>query len=120
MGWLLLVAFWFLTGLAFFALVKRWNAPPEHWSHEKPAYWLWGESWWRGYRRLLLPAGIGAFSLAIAGTFPSVAVYVGTAGLAFAIPLMLTTFFLNWPKLLVPPAFRNDQGVLVEAWHNRS
>lgn len=115
------LAFWVGTLLSAGTTLKLWNAPATHRALERPPWWLWGDSLWRGFRRALLPASLVSVSFAIALTLPDPAgVYVAVAGLALFLPLMATVVLFNWPKVVVPPSLRPENGVLTAALQRNS
>lgn len=107
----LFIAIWLFALIVLIGLIRRWNAPSDHWSGRMPPYWIWGDSWWRGLRRARLPVTAGVLGLATGGIVPSLMLSLGLAAFAVALPLAITTFLFNWPKVIVPPAFRSEEGV---------
>jgi len=112
-GWALSLAFGF-------TLFRVWKAPSEDRSYQRPAWWLWSERSWRGYRRGVLAAALVIFSFTLALTLRGAAgLYAGLAGMFVFFPLMVTIALFNWPKFLVPPASRGDAGLVSEWSRNR-
>lgn len=110
---LIALVFWAATILLILTAIKLWRAPSNHPSYNRPPWWVWKNSLWRGYRRTLLPASLVAMSFAFALTLPeSTGVYFGLAGFVIFFLLMVPIVLFNWPKILVPPASRGDRGVL--------
>jgi hypothetical protein len=106
LGWAIVAAF----GAA---LVKTWNAPRSDRSYQMPPWFIWGEVWWPGYRRIILPAGLMFLSWAITFTAGErIGPLVGLVGTIICVPLTVTVVLFNWPKRLVPPASRGEPGVL--------
>jgi hypothetical protein len=110
---LLVIATWLLAIAAIIGVIKRWRAPPTHWSYEKPAWWAWGEVSWRGSRRSILLAALILVCFAVALTLPSsIGVYFGLMAFFLFFPLGIAIILFNRPKALVPPSSRSDRGVL--------
>jgi hypothetical protein len=114
-----IVALWFFSVVVLIALVARWHAPRDHWSNRMPPYWIWGESWWRGLRRARLVITLSVLGLASGGIIPTLMLPLGLTAFAIGVPLALTTFLFNWPRVLVPPALRDEKGVVTEAYQSR-
>jgi hypothetical protein len=105
---------WVLTIGAIIGLALTWNAPRQHRSYETPMWWVWGSTSWRGYRRSQLPLALFLASGAIALTVPHPSgAVVALLGLATALIAMLSIVLFNRPKIIVPPAARNEDGVLL-------
>jgi hypothetical protein len=100
-----------IAALALIGVLRKWNAPPNDPSYRVPSWWVWGESWWRGYRATI---GIGAAAVAViaAATLLPSLLLVWFAAVVALFTLMLTLFLFNWPKYLVPPALREGRGIL--------
>jgi hypothetical protein len=110
---LLLIAFWVGTALLIFSTIKLWRVDGDHRSYQRPPWWLWGNRLWKGYRRTLLPASLVAVCFAIGLTVSGMlGIYFALAGLVVFFPLMVTVALFNRPAFLVPPASRDESGLL--------
>jgi hypothetical protein len=102
---------------------------PRYWKHDITAldrpqpWWVFGGDTWRAAIRIMPVSIVGGWIVIATGiamwlepageTRSPWAVPLG-AGLLMSVLLMLTIWFWNWPKLLVPPYLRNERGVMSE------
>jgi hypothetical protein len=108
-----IVLAWTFAVLSVVGVALRWQAPPEHWTYRRAQWFPYGESLWQGYRRAALPAALIFVCIALALTLPtSVGVYFALAVFVVNLPLALAIILFNRPKFLVPPACRDQRGVL--------
>jgi hypothetical protein len=116
----LIVGFWILAIGAAVGLAKTWRVPADHRTYQRPPWWVWGDRWWRGYRRIQLPAALLITSWAVALTLgPSWGAYFALGGFAIFMPLAITVVLFNRPRMLAPPASRGDDGVVAEILRDR-
>jgi hypothetical protein len=120
--------------IAFFALLvfgylyavgKVWRGESEFDGDAPPAFWPFGKALWRGAGRAL-PV-LGACILLVIGTgiasdlvgtdsgYYDAVMAIGLLGLLGLFLLAFPIMYLNRPKRLVPPPWREDPGA-VEEW----
>jgi hypothetical protein len=94
-------------------LVRDWRADGESSQFDQPPLWQWGRASWFGLRRLTLVGQLWVMVLTYSWLFPEqVASYAIALG-ALLVP-MLSVFLFNRPRMIVPPALRHQDGLLVE------
>jgi hypothetical protein len=68
-----------------------------------------------------VPAALVALCFAAGLTLPrAIGGYAAILGLLFFFPLMVIVVLFNWPKILVPPASRGDDGTVTEMRRRRA
>jgi hypothetical protein len=93
-------------------LVRDWKARTEE-ALAQPSYWPWSTDIWFGFRRVTLPGELFFIALTASVAFPGMEIPLAIFVAAVLLPLSLTIFLFNWPRALVPPALRQQDGVFV-------
>jgi hypothetical protein len=108
------------AGLSVAALPTHWRGENTFFETETPAWWLWGDWFWRGLIRsaptIVVGFALAIFALPVALLLPmrstaqyvAVAVSLGGLGLAFVIAAFMTLF--GRPRFLIPRHLRGGQG----------
>jgi hypothetical protein len=120
------IAFFALLVFGYlFAVGKVWRGDSEFDGDDPPAFWPFSKALWRGTGRAL-PV-LGACVLLIIGTgitsdlvgtdsrYYDPVMAIGVLGLLGLFLVAFPIMYLNRPKLLVPPPWRDDPGA-VEEW----
>jgi hypothetical protein len=106
------IVFWIAGAAGLVEVWRTWREGRDDPARRMPTYWPFGEQWWRGYHRGVLPIDLAILALAAAGTFAGAELVFGALALFVFLPLFFTIFLFNRPKLLVPPAARDEHGVI--------
>lgn len=77
-----------------------------------PSYWIFSANLWSGVRRTTAVGEFGVLCLVFGTLFPGAEVVLAGVFFLVAIPLCAVVYLFNWPKQLVPPAFRDQPGAL--------
>lgn len=107
---MLVLALAAVAALGTFGLLRGWRLPATSDYYRPRPFWPWGEPAWYGFRRTELIGQLFIVALLLDALFPNLIVVWGIAGFFVLIPLGLTIFFFNWPRILVPPALREQPG----------
>jgi hypothetical protein len=113
------IAIWVVLFFGFiFATVKLWRGESEFDRDNPPSFWPFSVELWRGAGRAMPVLGLGTLLLiggGIAGDLVGAdsdsygwAMGVGLLGLAVMLFVGFPIMYLNRPKLLVPPPWRDD------------
>ncbi|HEY6202295.1 MAG TPA: hypothetical protein VI056_04565 [Candidatus Limnocylindria bacterium] len=88
---------------------------------QRQSWWLFGDEAWRAFRRTYLLAVVEAWIIAIGTALlpftparpPESLPFAITfgAGLLIVFVLINTVWYLNWPKIVVPPRLRHERGM---------
>jgi hypothetical protein len=116
---ILSILIWAILFLGFiYATAKVWRGESEFDRDNPPAFWPFSVELWRGAGRALPALGLGTLLLiggGIAGDlagkdsdYYGLAMSVGLVGLAVIVLVGFPIMYLNRPKLLVPPPWRDD------------
>jgi hypothetical protein len=126
-GWLVVVLFAALAGLALRNIPGFWRGESRYWDKPQP-WWPWGETLWRGYVRFMPTAVVNGVVLLLVYVVFAV-VRVNDLPLPFKVFVFLwvaesfVTLFsiplFNWPKAFVPPSLRHERGPIL-AWFHRA
>ena len=81
-------------------------------SGKPPRSWSWGLDWWHAYARFVPTGCLFLLFTALTFLFGGVVSEAFLAGAAGCGILSATVFAFNWPRVLVPPPRRSDQGLL--------
>ena len=101
-------------------LVKDWRAAPGSTQFRSPSYWPWGSAAWFGFRRTTLVGELGIIAITVILAFPAAALVLGAVTFGALVPLTVTIYLFNAPKILVPPALRADEGVFTQSRRGRA
>ncbi|MSO95519.1 MAG: hypothetical protein EXQ81_06965 [Thermoleophilia bacterium] len=103
------------TLLGGVGLVRGWRRDATSDYYRMPSHWPWGEASWYGFRRNELVAELVAVTLVFSVLFPGLVSVWGVLLFGVLIPLSAAVFLVNRPRLVVPPALRDQPGFFA-AW----
>ena len=90
------------------------SSSPEDSRNQLPAWWPWNEIAWYGFRRSTLIGQVGIVALAVGLASDALILWAAAVFFFAVIPLCLSILLVNRPRMLVPPKFRHQQGVLTD------
>ena len=126
------IVFGFMIVLTIFAAASAPSLWRKGWMPKAPGWWPYSENFWRGLYRSLFIGTAGGVYLMVAfiaaglwqasrppdeqGLPAPLWVQIFGPGILFAFVLMMVTVILfNRPKRVVPPAFRDQDGLLTRS-----
>jgi hypothetical protein len=121
----------FITGVlliafcvpAVFGLRNVWRGKTSFPSASAVVFWRVSEETWRALGRAGVLAIYLGFSMGLILVVPPLRIQAfGIASFAVAFGLTATIALFNWPKVLVPPPYRSDAGLIRvkrEKWRKR-
>ena len=101
------VLIWVVLLLGFvYATVKLWRGESEFDRDQPAAWWPFSVELWRGAGRAMPSLGLGTLLLIGGGIVGAMA--VGLLGLLVMLLVGFPVMYLNRPKVVVPPPWRDD------------
>jgi hypothetical protein len=96
--------------------VRLWRAPATDRSFEVPAGWPWGAAMFDVWRRSVVPLLLGGVAVGAAAVAPGAWLWVVVVTMfGVVMPLLFSIALFNRPKWLVPPAARQQLGLVTLA-----
>jgi hypothetical protein len=90
---------------------KDWRATIDDRQFRQPSVWPYGDNAWFSFRKINVVGTAFMIALTYSWAFPDMFVVWGPL-MGASVALMMTVIFFNWPRVLVPPALRQQGGLL--------